>query len=45
MKNVMVWIWWDGLLACIPLVTMMVLVKDWMIQQAWQPERFQGRTR
>jgi uncharacterized membrane protein YedE/YeeE len=27
------------------LVTMMVLVKDWMIQPAWQPVRFQGRTR
>ena len=36
MKNATVWLWWYGLLAGIPLVTLVQLVREKMVQPAWQ---------
>lgn len=36
MKNAAVWLWWYGLLASLPLVTLSLLSRDWIVQPAWR---------
>lgn len=36
MKSATVWLWWYGLLAGFPLVTLGLFVRDWIRQPVWQ---------
>jgi hypothetical protein len=36
MKNATVWLWLCGLLAGLPFVTLVLLVRERMVQPAWQ---------